>query len=170
MPNPPRFEAVEEGDDLPVSTIFLSKDQVREYARVAGQWAPRFTDDEGAKLEGLPGMITPGNMSMGLLATMLENWAGAATLRRLGTTFRGLVLPDHTFRLCGAVTQKDDERRFPPWVGKVVVLIVELRAVARGPIRCVRHLGRARELRFMGVLGVNGSAFDYRPRTRLSRT
>ena len=102
---------VEEGDELPTQELFLSKDQVRAYARAAGQWSPRFTDDEGARREGLPGMITPGNMSMGLLATMIEGWAGAGTLRRLGTTFRGLVLPDRTIRLCGAVTQRDEASR-----------------------------------------------------------
>jgi acyl dehydratase len=101
------FEAVEEGDELPVRELFLAKDQVRAYARAANQWGARFTDDEGARREGLPGMITPGNMSMGLLGSLVEGWAGAGTLRRLGTTFRGLVLPDRALRLCGTVTQKD---------------------------------------------------------------
>ena len=106
-----RFDDVEEGDELSARSFFLSKDQVRAYARAGGQWSPRFTDDEGARREGLPGMITPGNMSMGLLASFLEAWAGPGTLRRLGTTFRGLVLPDRTIRLCAAVTQKDDASR-----------------------------------------------------------
>jgi acyl dehydratase len=106
-----RFDAVEEGDELPTRELFLAKDQVRAYARAAGQWSPRFTDDEGARREGLPGMITPGNMSMGLLTALIESWAGPGTLRRLGTTFRGLVLPDRTFRLCGTVTQKDEHAR-----------------------------------------------------------
>jgi peroxisomal enoyl-CoA hydratase 2 len=106
-----RFDAVAEGDELPTQELFLAKDQVRAYARAANQWAARFTDDEGARREGLPGMITPGNMSLGLLATLVETWAGARALRRLGTTFRGLVLPDRTFRLCGMVTEKDERRR-----------------------------------------------------------
>lgn len=105
------FEAVEEGDELPARELFLAKDQVRAYARAANQWGARFTDDEGARREGLPGMITPGNMSMGLLGNLVEGWAGAGTLRRLGTTFRGLVLPDRTLRLCGTVTQKDAASR-----------------------------------------------------------
>jgi acyl dehydratase len=84
---------------------------VRAYARAAGQWSARFTDDEGARQEGLPGMITPGNMSMGLLTMLIESWAGPGSLRRLGTTFRGLVMPDRTFRLCGTVTQKDEAER-----------------------------------------------------------
>jgi hypothetical protein len=32
-------------------------------------------------------------------------------LRRLGTTFRGLVLPDRTIRLCGTVTEKNERTR-----------------------------------------------------------
>ena len=106
-----RFEDAEEGDELPTRELFIAKDQVRAYARAANQWAPRFTDDEGARREGLPGMITPGNMSMGLLTALIEGWAGPGVLRRLGTTFRGLVLPGRTIRLCGTVTQKDERTR-----------------------------------------------------------
>ena len=102
-----RFDDVVEGDELPGRTFVLEKDMVRAYAKAANQWAPRFTDDEGARQEGLPGMITPGNMSMGLLTSMIEAWAGPGSLRRLGTTFRGLLLPGRTIRLCGAVTQRD---------------------------------------------------------------
>jgi len=111
VPAPLRFDAVEEGDELPVKELFLDKDQVRAYARAANQWAPRFTDDEGAKQEGLPGMITPGNMSLGLLAMMIEGWAGSGGLKRLGLTFRGLVMPGRTIRLCGAITEKHAERQ-----------------------------------------------------------
>src|SRR5438105_13353162 len=111
MPERLRFDDGQEGDELAVRSLFLSKDQVRAYARAGGQWSPRFTDDEGARREGLPGMITPGNMSMGLLASFLEAWAGPGTLRRLGTTFRGLVLADPPIRLCGAGTQKGDASR-----------------------------------------------------------
>jgi acyl dehydratase len=103
-----RYDDVAEGDELPTVERALTKDEVRAYARVAGIYFPRFTDDEGARGEGLPGMITPGNMSMGLIATLVERWAGAGSLRRLGTTFRGLVLPGGSIRMCGTVTQKDD--------------------------------------------------------------
>lgn len=105
------FATVEEGDEVPAQEVLLAKDQVRAYARAAGQWSARFTDDDGARREGLPGMITPGNMSCGLLAGLLETWAGAGTLRRLGVTFRGLVLPGRRIRLCGSVTQKDERHR-----------------------------------------------------------
>lgn len=102
-----RFDDVEEGDELPAEDHFLSKDAVRAYAHASGIAFPRFTDDEGARREGLPGMIAPGNMTMGLLASRLERWAGPGTVSRLGTTFRGLVLPDRTIRLCAVVTEKN---------------------------------------------------------------
>ena len=106
-----RFDDVLEGDELDPSR---SSSQRIRCARMPGpsdHYFPRFTDDEGARREGLPGMITPGNMSMGLLTTLVDGWAGPGALRRLGTTFRGLVLPDRTIRLCGAVTQKDEATR-----------------------------------------------------------
>ena len=106
-----RFDDVLEGDDLGPLAHFLSKDQVRAYARAVDHYVPRFTDDEAARREGLPGMITPGNMSMGLLTTLIDGWAGPGRLRRLGVTFRGPVLPDRTIRLRGAVTEKDDAAR-----------------------------------------------------------
>lgn len=106
-----RYDDVLEGDELATRELVLEKDQVRAYARATSMYFARFTDDEGARKEGLPGMITPGNMSMGLLGSFVEQWSGAGTLRRLGTTFRGLVLPGRTIRLCGAVTQKDDATR-----------------------------------------------------------
>jgi len=102
---------VAEGDELPIEELYLSKDAVRAYAAACGIAFARFTDDEGARREGLPGMIAPGNMSMGLLAGRLERWAGAGALARLGVTFRGIVLPDQTVRLCAAVTEKDEDAR-----------------------------------------------------------
>jgi acyl dehydratase len=102
------FEDIEEGDELPGIDTFLSKDQVRQYARTANMYVPRFTDDEGARAEGLPGMIAPGVMSMGLLVRMISDWNRAALIQRIGTTFRSPVLPDRNIHLRGAVTQKNE--------------------------------------------------------------
>lgn len=102
------FEDIEEGDEIPALDLFLSKDMVRQYARTANMYFPRFTDDEGARAEGLPGMIAPGVMSMGLLARMISDWNPAATIKRIGTTFRSPVLPDRTVYLRGAITQKNE--------------------------------------------------------------
>jgi acyl dehydratase len=98
------------GDELGPSEMHLSKDQVRAYARAMGMWVPRFTDDEAARKEGLPGMITPGNMSLAILSKLVTDWIGAgdAKMTRLGTTYRQPVIPDHTISLHGFVTHKND--------------------------------------------------------------
>jgi acyl dehydratase len=105
------FDAVEPGDDLPAISVDLSRDYVKAHATELGMAFPRFTDDEGAKKEGLPGMIAPGNMTLALLARELQAWAPGGRILRLGTTFRGLALAGSTIQLLGTVTEKDDERR-----------------------------------------------------------
>src|ERR1700730_1359860 len=84
------FESVKIGDPLGPQEFHLSKDHVRAYARTTGIWVPCFTDDEGARKEGLPGMITPGNMSLAILSKLVTDWicASGAQLTRMGTTYR----------------------------------------------------------------------------------
>jgi acyl dehydratase len=108
-----RFEDVQIGDALGPEEFHLSKEQVRAYARTTGMWVPRFTDDEGARKEGLPGMITPGNMSLAILSKLVTDWAGTsgARMARLGTTYRQPVIPDHTITLQGFVTHKNEGER-----------------------------------------------------------
>jgi acyl dehydratase len=107
---PMRYDDVNIGDQLGPSEMFLSKDQVRTYARAMGMWVPRFTDDAAARKEGLPGMITPGNMSLAILSKLVTDWIGNgdARMSRLGTTYRQPVVPDHTIALHGFVTHKND--------------------------------------------------------------
>jgi len=103
------FDAINVGDTLGPEELQLSKEQVRNYARTCGMEAPRFMDDEGARAEGLPGMIAPGNMSLGMLSRLVTDWIGTsgARLARLGTTYRQPVQPDHTLTLNGFVTHHE---------------------------------------------------------------
>jgi acyl dehydratase len=109
-----KFDEVNIGDTLGPTELFVSKDQCRHYARSCGLDAPRFTDDEGARKEGLPGMILPGNMSLGLLTKLVTDWIGTdggARLLRIGTTYRQPVQPDHTLTLHGFVTHANGDER-----------------------------------------------------------
>jgi acyl dehydratase len=108
------FKEVTIGDTLGPLELFVSKDQCRRYARACGLDAPRFTDDEGARKEGLPGMILPGNMSLGLLTKLVTDWIGTqggARMTRMGTTYRVPVLPDHTLTMHGFVTHATEADR-----------------------------------------------------------
>ncbi|MGO9450204.1 MAG: MaoC family dehydratase N-terminal domain-containing protein [Candidatus Binataceae bacterium] len=102
------------GDTLGPVQQFVSKEQCRRYARACGLDAPRFTDDEGARKEGLPGMILPGNMSLGIMSKLVTDWIGVdggAKLIRLSTTYRVPVQPDHTLTLQGFITHATEAER-----------------------------------------------------------
>src|SRR5262245_44910414 len=105
------FEKLEPGDEIPTTVVDLAPAYIAAYAREIGMDAARFTDPEGAKREGLPGQIAPGNLTLALLALRLLAWAPGARLRRLGTTFRGLALAGTPAHLHGTVTEKDEARR-----------------------------------------------------------
>src|SRR5205807_8408860 len=107
------LESIKIGDAVGPEQMFISKDQVRSYAMANGMNTPRFTDDEGARKEGLPGMILPGNMSLALLTKLVTDWIGLSGARmvRLGTTYRQPVQPDHTVTVQGFVTQTDPQKK-----------------------------------------------------------
>ena len=106
-----RYEDVELGDDLPETSPDVSLERVRTFVRAAGMDYPRFTDDEVARSEGLPGAIVPGIMSQGLLAAMIHAWAPGCRITKLDTVFRFPVLVGSQPRCSGAVTDTDDDAR-----------------------------------------------------------
>ena len=107
------FEDIQIGDPLGPVHVFVSKEQNRKFAMTCGLNAPRFMDDEAARKEGLPGMILPGNFSLGLLTKLVTDWlgAGGGRLIRVGTTYRQPGQPDHTLTLQGFVTHIQQEER-----------------------------------------------------------
>lgn len=96
---------LEIGDELPAVRIDLSSDFVATYARELGLDWGRFTNHAEARAQGLPGQIAPGNLSLSLIARCLLAWAPGMRLRRLGTTFRGLVVADQTVTVRGNVVE-----------------------------------------------------------------
>jgi acyl dehydratase len=110
-----KFEELTIGDTLGPLDLLVTKEQCRTYAKVSGfgEIAGRFTDEEAAKKEGLPGIILPGNMSLGLLSKLVTDWIGtsAARLIRMGTTYRVPVQPDHRLVLNGFVTNTNPADR-----------------------------------------------------------
>jgi acyl dehydratase len=107
------FEEINIGDPLGPEEIHVSRERCRTYAHESHLDAARFTDDEGARKEGLPGMILPGNMSLGLITKLVTDWIANANARltRIGTTYRLPVQPDHTFVLHGFITNSNPEDR-----------------------------------------------------------
>lgn len=106
-----RFEDAEFGEELPPFEPDLSLANVRKFVRAAHMMAPRFTDHEGARKEGLPGALVPGVMSQAILVAMIHRWAPEAELVKIDTVFRAPVIADQHHRVSGVVTDLDEETR-----------------------------------------------------------
>src|ERR1700689_1248585 len=114
-PHVTSFDEINIGDTLGPLELFVSKDQCRPDAKAMGMGdgPGRFPDDEAAKKEGLPGIILPGNMSLGLLSKLVTDWIGTsnAWLKQMSTTYRVPVQPDHAITIHGFITNKNPEER-----------------------------------------------------------
>ena len=100
------FEDIDIGDEISELDICPTTADVVRFVDVARMQSGRFTDDEYARKEGLPGAIVPGNMSLGFLARMLTEFFPTGTLKELTANFRATV-PHNTPLICsGVVTEK----------------------------------------------------------------
>ena len=69
----------------------LAQIQLTRYAGASGDFNPIHQDDEFARAAGMGGVFAHGMLSMGFVAQVLTDWAGAGTVRRLGVRFAALV-------------------------------------------------------------------------------
>ena len=103
------FDDVEIGDDIgPVERVVTRPQVMRFLAiREMDSGASRFTDDEFAKSEGLPGAIVPGGMNIAMMSQLLTGWSDTVTLRKLDVVFRQPVPHERKLMLKGIVTDKE---------------------------------------------------------------
>ena len=100
---------IEFGEELPAFQPDTSITNVKKFAVAAGWDAPRFTDHEAAKKEGLPGALIPGIMNQGFLSAMIHHWAPEANVRSVDTVFRAPCVVDQTYNINGVVTDIDED-------------------------------------------------------------
>jgi acyl dehydratase len=65
--------------------------QLTRYAGASGDFNPIHQDDEFAKAAGMGGVFAHGMLSMGFVAQLVTDWAGAGRVRKLGVRFAALV-------------------------------------------------------------------------------
>ena len=100
---------VEFGEDLPAFTPDTSLDTGRRFTRLIGWDAPRFSDHEAARREGLAGAMVPGVLSQGYLVAMIHNWAPDAEILTVDTVFRAPVIADEAHTITGVVTNINEQ-------------------------------------------------------------
>jgi acyl dehydratase len=86
------FEDVAVGAELsPLVKAPIQQIQLTRYAGASGDFNPIHQDEEFAKAAGMGGVFAHGMLSMGFLAQVVTDWAGAGAVRKLGVRFAGLV-------------------------------------------------------------------------------
>ena len=105
-----RWDDVKEGDELPpyVHETVTRTDLVR-YAGASGDYNPMHHDETLATKVGMPSVFAHGMFSMGLLANVIANWSGIASLVRYDVQFRAITWPGEPVKCTGKVTGKRQE-------------------------------------------------------------
>lgn len=76
----PAFASLNVGDEVATREVELTRDTLVRYAAASGDFNPIHYNDEFATSVGLPGVIAHGMLTMGLGASVVEEWAGAGNV------------------------------------------------------------------------------------------
>lgn len=107
MKQPPFFEEINEGDELPPLTKGpVTRTQLVKYAGASGDFNPMHHDEVFAKNAGMPSVFAHGMLSMGFVGQLITDWAGNASLRRLGVRFASITWPGDVITCKGRVVKK----------------------------------------------------------------
>jgi acyl dehydratase len=105
------FDDVKVDDDLPPLVKGpIQQIQLTRYAGASGDFNPIHQDNEFARAAGMGGVFAHGMLSMGFVAQVVTDWAGAGSVRKLGVRFAALVRLNDTVTCRGrvvATSQKD---------------------------------------------------------------
>ena len=115
-----RFDQVKAGDQIPVYSKVVKREDVKAYADASGDQNPLHQDDDFAKMVGFPGIIAHGMFTMAHLTKAVTDWVGdPGALRRMHVQFRQVVFMDETIVARGRITGLDPETkraRLDVWV------------------------------------------------------
>jgi acyl dehydratase len=102
------FADLKVGDEIPVYSKVVKREDVKAYADASGDQNPLHQDNNFARSVGFPGIIAHGMFTMAHLATALTRWVGDPTaLKRIKVQFRAVVYMDETIEAGGTIAALD---------------------------------------------------------------
>ena len=106
------FADLKVGDEIPVVSKVVEREDVKAYADASGDQNPLHQDDNFARSVGFPGIIAHGMFTMAHLASTLTGWAGdPAALKRVKVQFRAVVYMGETIEAGGTITALDPQTK-----------------------------------------------------------
>lgn len=111
----PSFAGLEVGQEVASRDVAITRDMLVRYAGASGDFNPIHYNDIIAEEVGLPGVIAHGMLTMGLGASVVEEWAGAGNVSDYQVRFtRPIPVPnpgEAVVRIAAKVGALDEERR-----------------------------------------------------------
>lgn len=90
----PAFVSLNIGDEVARRELSLTRDHLVRYAGASGDFNPIHYNDAFAQSVGLDGVIAHGMLTMGLGASVVEEWAGAGNVSDYQARFtRPIAVP-----------------------------------------------------------------------------
>ena len=103
--------AVRVGDAMTTLSRTVTQEQINAYAEASGDPNPIHTNEEFARMVGLPGTIAHGMLNMGILAEAVARWAGGNDrVASISCRFSKPLLPGDTISCKGTVIAVDEEK------------------------------------------------------------
>ncbi len=101
---------LKEGDEIPVSEMTPGAAHVRNYFANSKTAPPFFFSEEAAKAQGMPGMLVPGPLKVGILYGAVERWLGdAGYVRAIRAAHRRPDVQGRTIQIGGTVARVYEE-------------------------------------------------------------
>ena len=102
--------AVQVGDAMTTLSRTVTQAQIGAYAEASGDPNPIHTNEEFARMVGLPGTIAHGMLNLGILAEAVARWAGGNDrVASISCRFSKPLLPGDTITCSGTVIAVDEE-------------------------------------------------------------
>ena len=99
------FEDLREGQSREI-TVTITRTHIVKYAGASGDFAPIHHDDELARGLGNPSVFAHGMLSSGIMGTLLADWLGVFSLRKLNTRIDTRVFPGDEIRYEATISSK----------------------------------------------------------------
>jgi acyl dehydratase len=112
--NPPSFDNVQIGDELPALKLPpVNRAMLALFAGASGDHNPIHIDLDVARRAGLADVFAQGMLGMAWIAQLITGWTSQSTLRRLDVRFLGITHLGNAMQCSGRIVEKleqDGER------------------------------------------------------------
>jgi acyl dehydratase len=102
------FDQTGVGEEIAgVARAPVDRIQLARFCAAVNDWAPNSLDEPAARAAGLPSVVAPNSLALGLLAPLVTDWAPGMPVLKLWGRFFRMVLPGDSLVCRGRVFDRE---------------------------------------------------------------